>query len=109
MLEPALVQTRLCDGIVRGVEAGADDECINDIERSCAREYLKKFGVSTKLPPDDIAAKLLEIIEAEKPVLRYQIPEDWVREYHLDLLSDTTGEKSVATQLKRITGDNDHM
>ena len=98
MVEPGLVQTGMSDGIDRTVEAEGDNQSVDDLDRRCAREFLRKMRAIPQLAATDVVAKLLEIIEAEKPVLRYPIPEDAFRESFLDLMSDMTGEKSVAQQ-----------
>ena len=102
-MEPGLVQTSMMDGIVSNVGADVDNESINDIDRNCARAYVDQLKPTPKLATTDVAAKLLEVIEAEKPVLRYPIPEEALRESLLYLMSDTTGERAVARQLELIT------
>ena len=105
IVEPGYVQTSMFDGILNDVWADGDNESVNDIERNCARAYVSHLRPELTIPAADVAAKLLEIIEAEKPVLRYPIPEDALRDCFLDLMSDTTGERAVARQLQRITED----
>ena len=103
MVEPGLVQTKMTDDILADVKAVEGNDSVDDKDRECGRLFGKAMDAIPKIKADDVAAKILEVIEAEKPMLRYPIPEEFIQNSFLDLLCDTTGEKVVALQLSRIT------
>ena len=63
-----------------------------------------RFTVRDAVSIGEVIRILCHVIEAEKPVLRYQVPGMLFKTPIIDVINDQTGEKLVEWNMKVLTG-----
>ena len=105
MVEPDAVDTGLFHTILGSFEKMEADGSLDDIEKGITRKWLKVVREKCNaLTPSDVAGTLLTILDAEKPLLRYQIPEA-VTQHFETVLADPTGETGVLMMITALGVD----
>eukprot|EP00057_Strongylocentrotus_purpuratus_P014018 XP_011668492.1 PREDICTED: retinol dehydrogenase 8-like [Strongylocentrotus purpuratus] len=103
LVEPGRVGTGLDDDVCDSVNDLVGDEEIDEMDRRHLARLQRSFSVSKMSSADEIAKAIQErCLEKEKPVLRHLLKDELVRENMARDLSDLTGERVVAGNLKRI-------
>eukprot|EP00057_Strongylocentrotus_purpuratus_P022429 XP_011676903.1 PREDICTED: retinol dehydrogenase 8-like [Strongylocentrotus purpuratus] len=103
LVEPGRVGTGLDDDVCESVNDLVGDEEIDEMDRRHLTKLQRSFSVSKMSSADEIAEAIQErCLEKEKPVLRHLLKDELVRETMARDLSDLTGERAVAGNLKRI-------
>ena len=81
------------------------DESITDVERDFARVRVNECkNYPGLLATSDVVDTLIEIIDNEKPVLRYQVPRNMGEDIS-KVLVDSTGETAVALREKSMKAE----